>query len=49
MKKKIILFFLILFTTICFSGCRKEDDTKKQFNTVEVNRTSTDKSNLNDI
>lgn len=44
MKKKIILFFLILFTTICFSGCSKEDDTK-----TEVNRTSTDISNLNDI
>lgn len=42
MKKKIILFFLILFTTICFSGCSKEDDTK-----TEVNRTSTDISNLN--
>lgn len=47
MKKKIILFFLILFTTICFSGCSKEDDTKTEFNTVEVNRTSTDISNLN--
>lgn len=49
MKKKIILFFLILFTTICFSGCSKEDDTKTEVNTVEVNRTSTDISNLNDI
>ncbi len=47
MKKKIILFFLILFTTICFSGCSKEDDTKTEVNTVEVNRTSTDISNLN--
>ena len=44
MKKKIILFFLILFTTICFSGY-----TKTEVNTVEVNRTSTDISNLNDI
>lgn len=44
MKKKIILFFLILFTTICFSGCSKEDDTKTEVNTVEVNRTSTDLS-----
>ena len=49
MKKKIILFFLILFTTICFSGCIKEDDTKTEVNTIEVNRTSTDISNLNDI
>ena len=49
MKKKIILFFLILFTTICFSGCSKEDDTKTEVNTIEVNRTSTDISNLNDI
>lgn len=49
MKKKIILFFLILFTIICFSGCSKEDDTKTEVNTVEVNRTSTDISNLNDI
>lgn len=49
MKKKIILFFLILFTTICFSGCSKENDTKTEVNTVEVNRTSTDISNLNDI
>lgn len=47
MKKKIILFFLILFTTICFSGCSKEDDTKTEVNTIEVNRTSTDISNLN--
>lgn len=47
MKKKIILFFLILFTTICFSGCSKENDTKTEVNTVEVNRTSTDISNLN--
>lgn len=47
MKKKIILFFLILFTTICFSGCSKEDDTKTEVNTVEVNRKSTDISNLN--
>ena len=47
MKKKIRLFFLILFTTICFSGCSKEDDTKTEVNTVEVNRTSTDISNLN--
>lgn len=47
MKKKIILFFLILFTTICFSGCSKEDDTKTEVNTVEVNKTSTDISNLN--
>lgn len=49
MKKKIILFFLILFTTICFSGCSKEDDTKTEVNTVEVNRTSTDISSLNVI
>ena len=49
MKKKIILFFLILFTTNCFSGCSKEDDTKTEVNTIEVNRTSTDISNLNDI
>ena len=49
MKKKIILFFLILFTTICFSGCSKEDDTKTEVNTIEVNRRSTDISNLNDI
>lgn len=49
MKKKIIVFFLILFTTICFSGCSKEDDTKTEVNTIEVNRTSTDISNLNDI
>lgn len=41
--------FLILFTTICFSGCSKEDDTKTEVNTIEVNRTSTDISNLNDI
>lgn len=47
MKKKIILFFLILFTTICFSGCSKENDTKTEVNTIEVNRTSTDISNLN--
>lgn len=47
MKKKIILFFLILFTTICFSGCSKEDDTKTEVNIIEVNRTSTDISNLN--
>ena len=47
MIKKIIIFFLILFTTICFSGCSKEDDTKTEVNTVEVNRTSTDISNLN--
>ena len=47
MKKKIILFFLVLFTTICFCGCSKEDDTKTEVNTVEVNRTSTDISNLN--
>lgn len=47
MKKKIILFFLILFTTICFSGCSKEDDTKTEVNTIKVNRTSTDISNLN--
>lgn len=46
MKKKIILFFIILFTTICFSGCSKDDNTK-----TEVNRTSTEinKLNLNDI
>ena len=43
MIKKIIIFFLILFTTICFSGCSKEDDTKTEVN----NRTSTDISNLN--
>ena len=49
MKKKIILFFLILFTTICFSGCSKEEDTKTEVNTVEVNRTSTDISSLNVI
>lgn len=49
MKKKIILFFLILFTMICFSGCSKEDDTKTEVNIIEVNRTSTDISNLNDI
>jgi vancomycin resistance protein YoaR len=47
MIKKIIIFFLILFTTICFSGCSKEDDTKTEVNTIEVNRTSTDISNLN--
>lgn len=47
MKKKIILFFLILFTTICFSGCSKEDDTKTEVNTIEVNRTSTDISDVN--
>ena len=47
MKKKIILFFLILFTTICFSGCSKEDDTKTEVNTIEVNKTSTDISDVN--
>jgi len=51
MKKKILLFFLILFTTVCFSGCSKEENTKTEVNTIEVNRTSTDISNvtLNDI
>ena len=47
MKKKILLFLLILFTTVCFSGCSKEDNTKTEVNTIEVNRTSTDISNVN--
>ena len=47
MKKKIILFFLILFTTICFSGCSKEDDTKTEVNTIEVNSTSNNTINNN--
>ena len=47
MKKKILLFLLILFTSVCFSGCSKEDNTKTEVNTIEVNRTSTDISNVN--
>ncbi len=46
MKKKIILFFLILFTTVCFSGCSKNEDTNTDINEVDVNRTSYDISNL---
>ena len=46
MKKKIILFFLILFTTISFSGCSKNDDTNTEVNSIDVNRTSYDISNM---
>lgn len=47
MKKKLLLFFLIIVTTVCFSGCSKEENTKTEVNTIEVNRTSTDISNVN--
>ena len=46
MKKKIILFFLILFTTVCFSGCSKNNDTNTEVNSIDVNRTSIDISDL---
>ena len=46
MKKKIILFFPILFTTISFSGCSKNDDTNTEVNSIDVNRTSYDISNM---
>ena len=46
MKKKMLLFFIILLTTICFSGCRKEEKTQTEVNTVEVNRTSIDISDI---
>lgn len=51
MKKKMLLFFIILLTTICFSGCSKEEKTQTEVNTVEVNRTSIDISDvsLNEI
>ena len=46
MKKKIILFFLILFTTVCFSGCSKNNDTNTEINSIDVNRTSVDISDI---
>lgn len=46
MKKKMLLFFIILLTTICFSGCSKEEKTQTEVNTVEVNRTSIDISDI---
>ena len=46
MKKKMLLFFIILLTTICFSGCSKEEKTQTEVNTVEVNRTSIDISDV---
>lgn len=46
MKKKILLFLIILFTTICFSGCSKEENTQTEVNTVEANRTSIDISEI---
>ena len=51
MKKKMLLFFIILLTTICFSGCSKEEKTQTEVNTDEVNRTSIDISDvsLNEI
>lgn len=51
MRKKMLLFFIILLTTICFSGCSKEEKTQTEVNTVEVNRTSIDISDvsLNEI
>ena len=51
MKKIMLLFFIILLTTICFSGCSKEEKTQTEVNTVEVNRTSIDISDvsLNEI
>ncbi len=51
MKKKMLLFFIILLTTICFSGCSKEEKTQTEVNTVELNRTSIDISDvsLNEI
>lgn len=46
MKKKLLLFLIILFTTICFSGCSKEENTQTEVNTLEVNRTSIDISEI---
>lgn len=46
MKKKITLFILITFTMICFSGCSKEEKELTNVNSLEVNRTSTDISNI---
>lgn len=46
MKKKIALFILITFTIVCFSGCSKEENTQTEVNTLEVNRTSADITNI---
>lgn len=46
MKKKIIIFFLILFTIICFSGCSKDNEST-EVNTIDVNRTSYSIENIN--
>ena len=46
MKKKIALFILIIFTIVCFSGCSKEENTQTEVNTLDVNRTSTDITNI---
>lgn len=46
MKKKLLLFLIILFTTICFSGCSKEENTQTEVNTLDVNRTSIDISEI---
>lgn len=41
MKKKVILFFILLFVTVCFSGCSNNEEAPTSENSsLDINRTS---------
>ena len=41
MKKKVILFFILLFVTVCFSGCSNNEEAPTYENSsLDINRTS---------
>ena len=45
MKKKVILFFILLFVIVCFSGCSNNEGTPtSENNSLDINRSSTEEN-----